>query len=345
MYINPICFPGEVTIQVHEVLTKYWQHLDLTTIPNIEFETLQVDNTEWLVPKQEAHLKLPETLNAAKFMDDATCQELIDINSTVVSNIDRSGPLPFWESSGKILPPQNSLLQNEINNVKRISDEREMKLNAKKTFLFVVNFTKIHQFKPHLSIPGENEYLKTVQETKLLGYWLTTDMKPHIHVQYLLSIVNKRMWAVSKLKLAGVCDFDLTHFYIMKIRSVLESNAVVFHSMLTMDDSDNIERIQKSVCHIIMGSRYISYEESVLYLDLENLRDRRTQLCLNFALKCSNSGKFKHLFELVPLDDHNIRHRRTFLEPQCTTERYRNSPLVYLTRLLNQHLEKNIAKK
>ena len=112
LYINPICFPGEVTIQVHEVLTKYWQHLDLTTIPNIDFETLQVDNTEWLVPKPEDHLKLPETLNAAKFMDDATCQEVVDINSALVSNIDRSGPLPFWESSGKILPKENSLLQN-----------------------------------------------------------------------------------------------------------------------------------------------------------------------------------------------------------------------------------------
>ena len=69
-------------------------------------------------------------------------------------------------------------------NIKRISDEREMKLNAKKTCIFIVNFTKIHQFKPLLKIPGENKCLETVQETKLLGYWLTTDMKPHLHVSY-----------------------------------------------------------------------------------------------------------------------------------------------------------------
>ena len=147
------------------------------------------------------------------------------------------------------------------------------------------------------------------------------------------------MWAISKLKLAGVCDVDLTHFFIMKIRSVLESNAVVFHSMLTGDDSDNLERIQKSFCHIVMGSRYVDYEESILYLELEKLSVRRTQLCLNFALKCLHSKKFKHLFELVPQNDHNIRHRRTFLEPQCAKERYKDSPLVYLTRLLNQHFE------
>ena len=113
-----------------------------------------------------------------------------------------------------------------------------MKLNAKKTFLFVVNFTKNHQFKPYLKVPGETDYLETVQKTKLLGYWLTTDMKPHTHITYLLSIVNGRMWAITKLKLAGVCDVDLKHFYIMKIRSVLEWSAVVFHSMSTIEDSD-----------------------------------------------------------------------------------------------------------
>ena len=212
LYINPICFPGEVTIQVHDLLTKYWQYLDSTNVPNIAYETVQVDNTEWLVPEQDIETKLPDTLNAAKFMDDATCQEVVDIFTALATNIDRSGPLPFCESSGKVLPQQNSLLQNEIDNIKRISDAREMKLNAKKTFLFVVNFTKNHQFKPFLKVPGENDYLETVPKTKLLGYWLTTDMKPHVHIEYLLSIVNKRMWAITKLKLVGVCDVDLKHF-------------------------------------------------------------------------------------------------------------------------------------
>ena len=87
-------------------------------------------------------MQLPDTMNAVKFMDDVTCQEVIDMNSALVSNIDRSGPLPFWESSGKLLPPENSLLQNEISRIKEISDQREMKLNPKKTNLFIVNFSK-----------------------------------------------------------------------------------------------------------------------------------------------------------------------------------------------------------
>ena len=220
-------------------------------------------------------MELPDTMNAVKFMDDVTFQEVIDMNSPLVSNIDRSAPLPFWESSGKLLPLDNSLLQKEISSIKEISDQREMKLNPKKTNLFIVNFSKNHQFKPLLKIPGDQNLLQVVQETKLLGYWLTSDMKPHKHVQYILKIVNGRIWAITKLKRTGVSDEDLKYFFTMKVRSVLESAAVVFHSLLTEENKKNIERIQKTVIRIIMGTRYTSYEDSLKYLNLDTLFERR----------------------------------------------------------------------
>ena len=119
LYINPICFPGEVTLELHEILTSYWEKYDIGSGPIIS----------------ELTEKLPSSMNAAKFMDDATCQEIIDINTCLASKLDRSGPLPFYESSGKILPGENSRLQNEIENIKLISDQREMVLNAKKNLL------------------------------------------------------------------------------------------------------------------------------------------------------------------------------------------------------------------
>ena len=83
-----------MTIQVHEVLTKYWEKLDLQV----------------LSPALNIDISLPAEINAAKFMDDATCQEVVDITTSLASNRDRSGPLPFWECSGKILPGENFLL-------------------------------------------------------------------------------------------------------------------------------------------------------------------------------------------------------------------------------------------
>ena len=81
LYINPVGYPGEITIDIGDTLHKYWEVLD--EIPHL----LQNDET------------LPTTLQSIKFMDDATLQEKIDLTTELASNIDRSGPLPFWESS------------------------------------------------------------------------------------------------------------------------------------------------------------------------------------------------------------------------------------------------------
>ena len=55
-----------------------------------------------------------------------------------------------------------------------------------------------------LQIPGSQNKLELAFETKLLGYWLTEDMKPKKHIKYILSIAYKRIWAVRRLKTSGV---------------------------------------------------------------------------------------------------------------------------------------------
>ena len=229
LYINPIGFPGEITLQLNDVLKNYWTHLD--TLPDL------VTNNSIL----------PSNMNSAKFMDDATVQESIDLLSSLASNRNRSGPLPWWESSGKILPPENTNLQAEINTIKRISDEREMVLNPDKTKLLIVNFTSDHQYQSLLSIPGSDTPISLTFETKLLGYWFTVDMKPNRHVEYILKISYSRLWAISRLKSAGVSDTDILYFFNIKIRSVLEYSVPVYTSMLTRENISDIERIKKNL--------------------------------------------------------------------------------------------------
>ena len=96
LYINPIGFPGEITLQINDSIKNYWTNIG--DIPN-------------LLPNK---ICLPTTLNAAKYMDDATIQEAVDLSCNLATKLDRAGPLPWWESSGKILPPANTILQSEI---------------------------------------------------------------------------------------------------------------------------------------------------------------------------------------------------------------------------------------
>ena len=97
LYINPIGYPGEITIQISDILHNYWTNIGI--VPD-------------LLPNNDV---LPPSMNAAKFMDDATIQESVDLTTSLATKLDRSGPLPYWESSGKLLPNENTLLQTEIN--------------------------------------------------------------------------------------------------------------------------------------------------------------------------------------------------------------------------------------
>ena len=86
-----------------------------------------------------------------------------------------------------------------------------------------------------------------------------------------------------------------------------------------------------------MGQRYVSYDASLEFLKIKTLQERQEIICLSFAPKCLASKKFYHLFNPMPQNNHNLRETRKLIEPKCYTERYKNSPLVYLTKLLNTY--------
>ena len=123
----------------------------------------------------------------------------------------------------------------------------------------------------------------------------------------------------------------------MKIRSVLETNCVVYHSMLTLENTHDIERIQKIVIKIILEHIYSDYYEGCLLLGISTLQQRRVKLCLNFGLKCLTNDKFKNLFKLNT--NTNMRNPDKYDIPLARTTRYFNSPLLFITRLLNSHFK------
>ena len=319
LYINPIGFPSEITLQVNDLIIDYKSQME--PLP----ELFPMNNT------------LPATVNSAKFMDDATLQEAVDLRTSLASKLDRSGPLPWWESSGKLLPNANTLLHSEIETLKKISDEREMVLNPSKTKLMIINFTEDHQYQSLLTVPGSSSPIELAFETKLLGYWLTVDMKPDTHIDNILKIAYRRLWAISRLKSAAVSDDDILFFFQMKIRSVLEYSSPVFNSMLTVQNVSDIERVQKIVLKVILDTRYLNYEQACQLLKTESLQSRRKSLALRFALKAVKSDQHKHLFKQRKSTYYKLRNLKSFEVPFCHTERYKNSPVPYLTELLNDH--------
>ena len=57
----------------------------------------------------------------------------------------------------------------------------------------------------------------------------------------------------------------------------------MWHSALTQENADNLERLQKTFTKLVLGQQYRSYEEALLKLNLFPLNVRRQNLCLKFA--------------------------------------------------------------
>ena len=176
-----------------------------------------------------------------------------------------------------------------------------------------------------------------------LKHWLTLAHCEHV-TQHSCRI-HSRHWLQTTLghlplKSAVVSEEDILHFFNVKICSVLEYSSPVFTSMLTQENISDIERVPKIALKVILNDRYENYDQACILLNTQSLELRRKSLALTFALKCLKSKQHKHLFKPRISTYYKLRNLKSFEEPFCRTQRYRNSPLPYLTRLLNEHFAK-----
>ena len=129
--------------------------------------------------------------------------------------------------------------------------------------------------------------------------------------------------------------------YQKQVRAVLELAVPVWQPGITRQEQYQIERVQKCAMSIILGDHSVSYTEALDILDLETLEVRRRKICENFVRKAAEHPKFMHWFKINSLSS-NSKVRRSkktpvnrYLHVQTRTTRYRNSPLPYLTEILN----------
>ena len=115
-------------------------------------------------------------------------------------------------------------------------------------------------------------------------------------------------------------------------------------SSLINENNDDLERIQKAAVKLILNKPYTTYVEALEQIDLQSLKERREELCLEFA-KCTKTQKVKHIFPLRKKNhDMDIRNEEKFIVKYAHTERLRNSAVPYMQRLLNEDCKNNKIK-
>ena len=270
-----------------------------------------------------------------KFVDDLTVLEKVNLLIVGLSSFYSKSSVPNDVADHNQIIPANLLKsQDYLDSIKQWTDRQKMILNQKKTKLMLFNFTDNHQFSTRLKLNNEN--LEIFKYAKLLGVIISDDMKWDKNTDYLVKKANARMELLRKVASFGTSIDEKKNIYILYIRSILEQSCVVWHSSLTAEDSNSLERIQKSAVKIILGKQYKNYEEALEKIDLEPLNERRNVLCLKFAKKCLKNKKVSDIFPTNEKPHQmELRNSEKYAVKHANTERLKMSAIPYMQRLLN----------
>ncbi|CAH1264095.1 Hypp2876 [Branchiostoma lanceolatum] len=101
---------------------------------------------------------------------------------------------------------------------------------------------------------------------------------------------------------------------------------------------DQLERIQRRACRIILGRDYPGYAAALTQLGLTTLSERRERLCLKFGRSLLGS-QFEHWLpsRRSEISGRCTRNGHKLNIPRANALRFSNSPIPYLTKLLNQY--------
>ena len=208
-----------------------------------------------------------------------------------------------------------------------------MRVNCRKTQLLCISVDNGYQ--TWASFPSEDTTISSQDSMKLLGFMMGCSPGVTDHFEFLRAKFRARFWSLIHLRRAGISGMRLFRLYASLVRPALETNAVVFHSMLTQTQSEAVERFQKQVLRLCFGVD-TSYAGLLQQHQLSTLRDRRERAVKKFVAKAMRNDRFAPRW-FVPRQEveTEIRRRRPFIEKRARTERYRNSPLLYFQRVAN----------
>ena len=195
------------------------------------------------------------------------------------------------------------------------------------------NTCQTRDFQPSFEMNGQE--IELVNESKLLGLVIRSDLKWYANTDHITKKGYKRLWILRRLKNLGASKEILIDVFFKQVRSVLEVAVPVWHPGLTSCEAKNIERVQKAALQIIMGSEYRNYKIALKTFNLKSLKDRRTDLCIKFAKKSASHEKHSHWFKLNTKITQTRFQQPKYCPVYARTSRFDNSPISYLTKLLN----------
>ena len=274
-----------------------------------------------------------------KFIDDLSILEIVNLLTVGLTSFNLKQQVPAdIPLHNQYIPSKNLKSQDWLNQINDWTINQKMMVNERKCKTMIMNYTDNYQFTTRLEV--NNQAIEVIDSTKLLGTIISNNLSWDLNIANIVRKANSRMQLLRQVASFGTSQSELKDIYILFIRSLLEQSATVWHSSLTENNISDLERIQKTAVKIMLGDKFQSYEQGLNKLDMENLSERRQNLCLSFAQKCVKNPKTMQMF---PKNEktHNMETRKPeiFRVQHANTERLRKSSIIYMQHLLNDNLD------
>ena len=209
------------------------------------------------------------------------------------------------------------------------SNQRQMKINAKKTC--VMKFCKSRTIAYPTEIKVGEHLLEVKTEMKILGVIVQPTLKWASNCTSMCKKVYRNMWAIRRMKVLGMDTFTILDYYMKEVRVHLELAVPVWHNGLTYKLTADLERVQRVAVGILVGG--VPYAQACATIGLKPLQVRRLKLCEKFAVStASEESRHSDLFKAQKNPRTN---KEEFRDHFCRKSRFFKSPLLYLTRILN----------
>ena len=211
---------------------------------------------------------------------------------------------------------------SEIQQAAKWSSNNLMKVNMDKTREMVITFSKKHPTRATVFV--NSNAIERVTTFKLLGVMLWTDLSWGLHVDYLYGKRTPRLYLLTLLKRAGVAPSDTLRIYTSMIRSVFEYVCAIWHILLTKEQSDKLESIQKRALRTIFPDK--PYSKALSTLCMDTLKQRREDACKSCSSKtCRNQTT--NPTTTCPISKTHVPYasNERYPRPKAKTDRYKNS--------------------
>ena len=333
--VRPTLVPILINFFQERKMTVKWHGL-LSTVRDLPGGGPQgciFGNLQFQVNSNDNASHVPDGMKF-KLVDDLTILEKLNLIIQGISSYNFRNQVASDIGIDQLYVPNTNLLsQKSLDYIQEWTSTNKMKLNTKKSNTMIFNFTEDYQFATRLYL--ENALLENVNETKLLGVYITSDLKWTKNTEMLVIRAYKRMIMLHRLIQFNPPQSDLVTIYKLYIRSILEQSCHVWHYSLTQEDVTDLERVQKVACKVILQENYESYDQALDLLDLETLFNRREKLLLKFGKKCASHPRTSDMFPLSKQCEYPLRKKEKYVVQKTRTSRLLHSTIPQLQRALN----------